>query len=234
MNRFSPTTPSSPSLSRVSARVLLLGLMALIAACSSPPTTRQDTPAPPGVQVFRYPGGQFTMTLRGSSCALELKGEIQAAAVRQIAVPLQAIEQAGCTRKTLVLDTTDGLLGDAITLGSMMRNRAYTTQVAPGVTCNTPCMMVFAAGTERWLSAAPVPARIAFSQIPPDADFGRRVCETELSRGQQLTLLRYLRAMLPAPTALAVYQKLEAANCRSTDVYGPQEALAMGLATAVR
>ncbi|WP_180683686.1 hypothetical protein [Tepidicella baoligensis] len=215
-------------------RLTLLGLAALLGACASPPPARQEAPTTPSTQVFRYTGGLLTVKTQGTTCLLELKGEIQAATVRQMTAPLQAIEQAGCTHKTLALDATQGVLGDAITLGSMIRNRGYNTQVAPGATCNTPCMMVFAAGTERWLPAEPVPARIAFSQIPPDADFGRHVCETELSRGQQLTLLRYLRAMLPPPTALAVYQKLEAANCRSPDVYGPQEALAMGLATAVR
>ena len=75
---------------------------------------------------------------------------------------------------------------------------------------------------------------MVFSRIPPDHDFGHQTCKSEPSRAQQLTLTRYLRAMLPEPTATAVYQKLLAADCRTADAYGTAEALAMGLATATR
>lgn len=41
-------------------------------------------------------------------------------------------------------------------------------------------------------------------------------------------------AMLPPPTARAVYLKLESANCQTPDRYGAAEAMAMGLATGLR
>lgn len=72
-------------------------------------------------------------------------------------------------------------------------------------------------------------ARIGFSQIPPDADYGRRQCETELSRGQALTLTRYLRAMVPSSTATTLFQRVVLADCRSTTYWSIAEAQANGL-----
>jgi hypothetical protein len=116
----------------------------------------------------------------------------------------------------------------------MLKNRNYDTQVQHGTTCLTPCLLVFAAGRQRVLPESSPPARIGFQQIPPDQDFGHRVCESELSYYQSLSLTRYLRAMLPAPTATAVFQKLKAADCQRTDYFGLPEALAIGLATGAR
>lgn len=219
---------------RTATAIPVLALAAWLTGCTSVPPPVAPVPTTPPVQAFPYTGGELRLRTQSGECVLELRGEIQAAALRQMHQALQAVDLSGCGRKTLVLHASRGVLGDAITAGAMLRNRGYATQVAAGTVCDTPCLMVFAAGVERWMPVAPQPARIAFSQIPPDADFGRQVCETQWSRGQQLTLARYLRAMLPSPTATAVYQKLEAATCRETEMYGPQQALSMGLATALR
>ena len=176
----------------------------------------------------------FLLRQQAQSCVLELRGAIDASTVRRIEAPLRSVERLDCARKVLLLRAEDGIVGDAITLGAMIRNRGYTTQVAPGGACRTPCALVFAAGIERWLPAEPQPARLVWTLIPPDADFGHRQCEAELSRAQQVTLMRYLRAMLPPQAALTAYQNLQAADCRSAVTTDPAQALASGLATTIR
>lgn len=183
---------------------------------------------------YPYDGGTLQTDTRGAACSITLSGDVNHNAVRRLGALLQEVENADCRAKRFVLNARDGALGDAVTLGAMLRNRHYDTEVMRGTTCNTPCLLVFAAGHERVLPESDPPTRLAFTQIPPDQDFGKGVCQTELNRGQQLTLTRYLRAMLPANTATAVYQKLVAADCQRTDQYGPANALAMGLATGTR
>lgn len=183
---------------------------------------------------FVHATGAWLADRRGDACTLELRGPVDEAAVRQAGAALQWVQQAGCTQKTFTLNSRSGVLNEAVTLGAMLRNRGYDTQLPPGAECATPCLLVFAAGQSRWMPQAPAKAQLVFSQVPPDQDFGGRVCQTELSRGQQLTLLRYLRAMLPPQTARAVYLKLESANCQTPDRYGAAEAMAMGLATGLR
>lgn len=214
-------------------------LAALLAGCATPlpPDRAAPTGAPTAagrVSSHPFEGGSLVADTRTAACTLTLTGEIHAGTVRRMTAALQDLDTPRCGHKRMVLNVTAGLLGDAITLGAMLRNRGFDTQVQAGSTCHTPCLLVFAAGNQRVLPEAPVPARLAFSPIPPDADFGHQSCQSEPSRGQQLTLTRYLRAMLPGPTATAVYQKLLAADCQHTDSYGPTEALAMGLATATR
>jgi hypothetical protein len=211
-----------------------LGLAASVAGCGSAPTGPSAGMPKPATTTHNYDGGQLTLNSTTNTCTVRLQGEINHSAVRRLGPLLQQVEQAGCRSKRLVLHATQGVLGDAVTLGAMLRNRHYDTEVGPGTRCETPCLLVFAAGHARVLAPSSPPSRLVFTQIPPDQDFGRGVCSTELSRGQQLTLTRYLRAMLPADTATAVYHKLQAADCQRSDAYGPAEALALGLATTTR
>ena len=222
----------SPQKLRWAALVVALWL----SACSSPPSTPVGSAAQPSKtpRQLVFEGGSIDISTAGGNCRVTLHGDIQNAAVRQMGLAFDTVEQSACRSKTLVLDNGSGWLGDAITLGAMSRNRSYDTEVKAGGTCYTPCLLVFAAGQNRVLPEAPMPARVGFSQIPPDQDFGQRQCKTELTQGQHLTLTRYLKAMLPSSTATAVYQKLLAATCDHTDAYGPAEALAMGLATSTR
>ncbi|MFN3612445.1 hypothetical protein [Tepidimonas sp.] len=180
---------------------------------------------------FAYDGGSLTARHMGAACELHWRGALHAGAVQRLRQALDAVGQRDCERRTLVLGAVDGAVGDAITVGAMVRNRGWDTALPPGGSCHTPCWLVFAAGTRRQMADGPTPARVVFSQIPPDADFGHQTCATELGRAQQLTLTRYLRAMLPPPTATTVYQKLLAADCRSAEAYGPQQARLIGLAT---
>lgn len=213
------------------ARYLLLCCMLIalsLGACSTGPSAPKAHPSTHNS--YRFEGGSVEVLVTGQSCQLTLHGEIHNGTQRSMSLALQAAETAACTHKVARLNTTQGLLGDAITLGAMLRNRGYDTELAPGSACQTPCLLVFAAGQQR---RTPEGTTLAFTQIPPDQDFGGQSCATELSQGQHLTLTRYLRAMLGTQTGTAVYRKILAATCSSTSVYGPAEALAMGLATPV-
>ena len=176
---------------------------------------------------------------RNGNCHIRLTGTLTDDTAHDLRYVMSVLEKTICRSKRVLIDLQGGLqsgqssntIGSAITIGSIIKNRGYDTQLPPGTTCLTPCMLVFSAGHRRLMLNALPPTRIGFSQLPPDADFGRGVCETELLAPQAQTLIRYLRAMLPITTANTVFQKLSAANCRSTDYLGPAEAEALGLAT---
>jgi hypothetical protein len=205
---------------------LAVVLLALAGCASSPPPTSPRAPAQDQLPL--------DVDRRNGNCHIQLTGPLDDEAVRSLRYVMTALEPAGCRSKRVLLDLQGGRVGSAITLGALIKNRGYDTQVQPGTTCLTPCLLAFAAGRQRILLPSVPPTRIGFSQIPPDADFGHQVCETELAASQAQALTRYLRAMLPVPTATAVYQKLTAATCQRTDYLGPAEALALGLATTTR
>lgn len=238
------SAPPTPADGRFAARTALrpwwrwsvwgvgLAVLAALAGCGTPAPRPGAASAPAtSDRDFGYDGGSVTATQTGAACELRWQGALHAGAVPRLRQALDAVDRQRCERRTLVLGAVDGAVGEAITIGAMVRNRGWDTAIAPGGLCRTPCWLVFAAGAQRHMADGPTPARVVFSQIPPDADFGRQTCATELSRAQQLTLTRYLRAMLPPPTATAVYQKLLAADCRSAEAYGPQQARLIGLAT---
>ena len=211
-----------------------LWLAAALAGCAAPlPPASPPAPTTSKQQVFPYESGRLLLETRGSTCRLTLQGALDHAAVRRIGPALQAASAAGCSQRTAVLQSTGGVIGDAITLGAMLRNRGYHTELPPGQTCDSPCILVYAAGLVRTAPAV-AGTGFRFTQIPPDLDFGRQTCATELSRGQQLTLARYLRAMLPEHTANAVYQQWLQADCRQSGQATPAQALAMGLVTTLR
>lgn len=212
---------------------MMLGLV-LLAGCTVTPPAPKEEETVSTSRHFVHATGAWLARQEAGTCTLDLRGPIDAAAVRQAREAFQWVEQANCRRTTLYVNGRQGQVNEAVTLGAMVRNRQYQTALASGSECGTVCMLVFAAGTQRWMAQQPTPAQIVVTQIPPDQDFGQRVCQTELSRGQQLTLLRYLRAMLPEPSALTIYRKLETADCRTADRYGPMQAQAIGLATGVR
>jgi hypothetical protein len=214
---------------------LLLALW--LAACASPPAAppvAAPAPADAGLRDYPYASGVLTVDTRQGTCRLTVRGALDAAAVRAIGPALQQLGTAACAVRTASLQSTSGVIGDAITLGAMLRNRGYHTELPAGQVCDSPCVLAFAAGAARVVHTGPPAAQIRFTQIPPDLDFGRQTCATELSRGQQLTLARYLRAMLPDTTANAVYQQWLQADCRTSGSASPAQALAMGLATALR
>lgn len=226
----------NPAFSTVPIRLrawLGIGLALVLAGCATPPPPSADSSerVAAGLSVHRFEGGRIDVDTRTPACRITLHGTLHLGTIQRLNTALAEVEQARCASKLAVLSAGTGSVSESVTIGAMLRNRDYSTQVQAGSTCLTPCLLVFAAGRERILPASNPPARIGYSQMPPDRDFGLRQCETELSRNQALTLTRYLRAMLPANTATAVYQKLLTADCKDTALHGPAEAMALGLAT---
>jgi hypothetical protein len=207
-------------------KALAAVVLALTGCAGAPPTASPKAPA--------YDQLPLEVERHGGNCHIRLTGPLDDEAVRSLRYVMTELEQTTCRSKRVLLDLQGGRIGSAITLGALIKNRGYDTQVQPGTTCLTPCLLAFAAGRQRIMLPSVPPTRIGFSQIPPDADFGHQTCETELLSSQTLTLTRYLRAMLPLATANTVYQKLTAATCQRTDYLGPADALALGLATTMK
>lgn len=214
-------------------RALTAALLALAGCASAPPPAPPTPPpaSPPPPAMERVP---IDVDRRDGNCHIRLRGPLDEYTARGLRHVMGELEPSACRSKRVLLDLEGGQVGSALTVGAIIKNRGYDTQVQPGTTCLTPCLLVFAAGRQRIQLPSVPPTRIGFSQIPPDEDFGRRVCETELTSAQALTLTRYLRAMLPVPTATAVFDKLKAATCRHTEYLGPAEAMALGLATTMK
>jgi len=245
---FSPVTPlpefEDPGIPAVlfkfTRRLAICGLLAL-AGCAAPPLPAErgaQAPALPGgseAPVFlRFGNSRLELQVQGQTCRLQWRGELPSDAVALMNQALYEIEQhQRCQRKIMALDLQGGDIGPAITVGAMLKNRQFNTELLPGSYCHTPCVLVLAAGRQRLLPDSSPPARLLLSQVRPDQDFGQATCATELSPGQQLTLLRYLRAMLPLPTATSLYEKIRQATCRSHETLGAPEALTLGLATGM-
>ena len=208
--------------------------IALLLGCAGAPPARSPVPAAP---IAARPGTPVDERLplevdrRNDNCHIRLTGALTDDTAHDLRYVMSALEKTNCRSKRVLINLQSGLIGSAITVGSIIKNRGYDTQLQAGTTCLTPCMLVFSSGRQRLMLNAVPPTRIGFSQIPPDADFGRGVCETELLGPQAQTLIRYLRAMLPVTTANTIFQKLSTANCRSTEYLGPAEAETLGLAT---
>ncbi|MCK9985119.1 MAG: hypothetical protein AzoDbin1_01591 [Azoarcus sp.] len=196
----------------------------VVAACGLAPTVEPDAKA----EHFPYQGGDVAAAQRGADCELALRGTLTPAAVSSLRLASDALAKLSCRGRTVVLDLGDGSVGAAITVGSMLRNRGFDTRIAAGSTCRTLCLLVFAAGTQREIAPD---ARLGFTQIPPDEDFGRANCETELDNRQMLNLARYLRAMLPGLTADYMLQQIRATDCRGVRELPASDAVTAGLAT---
>jgi hypothetical protein len=203
-----------------------VGLMAAIASIAT-----AAPQAAPVSETLHYDGGRLALTQGGGDCAITLHGDINPSAVRQLIMAFSELDRSNCLRKSLSLNASRGAVNAAITVGAMLRNRGYDTRIEDGSLCLTPCALVFMSGRERLLSGGAFPARIGFQQLPPDRDFGTRLCQTEPTRNQSLTLSRYLRAMLPSASATAILNKIGGADCNKIQFVGTREALTLGLAT---
>ena len=226
--------------SALSGAALLL-LTALLAGCAAPVTqppraapeaAAPPVPAPGSLHTIGFDGGSLLVDTRATACRITLSGAIHEDTVRRMHSAMQRIEAAHCTQRLLQLETGAAQVGSAITLGAMLRNRRFDTLVPAGRVCDTPCLLVFAAGIQRTLAHGAQPAQLAITQLPPDADFGQRSCRSEPNAAQQLTLARYLNAMLPEPTSSTVLRQVLAADCNGSARLGPEQALALGLATS--
>lgn len=206
-------------------RHLMLFVVVLLTACASP--TRPPAADKDGV-------ARIDLDSRAGRCEVNLTGDIDQNAVNRLSQSLAQLDQQGCRERWMVLNAPNGQIGAAVTMGAMLRNRNFNTRLAAGSECLTPCVLVFAAGRERVMSSSAPLARLGISRVPPDADFGTSRCEAEISRAQALTLTRYLRAMLPAPTAEAVFHVMAQADCRANLYWRPADVVGNGLVTALR
>ncbi len=214
---------------------------AVLVGCSTAPQPPQSatpsataTPAPKTYPPLPYSGGVISWPNPSNPCNLLIAGQVHDGAVQRARQAAQLAESAKCTAPVAQLKLSQARLGDAITLGAVLKNRNFSTELAPGAQCDTLCLLVFSAGGERWLPQPGAAARLVVTQVPPDADFGHQVCESEWSAGQRTTLTRYLRAMLPAATAADLLQKMQSADCKTSLPISATQAVALGLATGVR
>ncbi len=217
----------------------LLAAVLLLGACSAPPSIYpRGEPAPARsqlglMQVLAYDGGRLVVRAQGGQCSIALEGAINRAAGVQLNQAFEALLRSNCQQRWLVLDPSDAgsTIGAAINIGSAVRNRQYHTQIRPSARCNTPCAFVFAAGLER-IQPDTVPATfVVLTQVPPDSDFRRNACATEISPQQSQQMSRYLQAMLGVDPANEFMRQLLSATCERSVGLRPDFARPMGLTT---
>ncbi len=54
--------------------------------------------------------------------------------------------------RTIALDSPGGSVSDALAIGALIREKGFSTSVAPGALCASSCPLIFAGGTERFAS----------------------------------------------------------------------------------
>ncbi|TCS99894.1 hypothetical protein EDC36_101166 [Tepidimonas ignava] len=211
-------------------RALAVAALAVgLAGCGTPPRPVPSAPVPPPtVLELPYDGGRVTLTRDGALCALRWQGALHAGALQRLRQALDSDAARACHQRRAWLHGLDGALNDAVTAGAMLRNRGWGTAVPAATVCTTPCWLVLAGGQPRRVEAG---ATVVLTPLPPDPDFARGPCGGEPSRAQQLTLARYLGAMLPDPTAVALHRRVVEADCRAPPRLDATQALALGLAT---
>lgn len=203
-----------------------------LAGCAAPPPPAPGSATVPPTAAWTrlaYDGGEIAWRHDGSACRLHWRGAIHGAAVGRLRQALEALPSTACRQRVAELEGLDGVLNDAITAGSMLRNRGWDTMLVGSTPCPTPCWLVLAGGVRR---AMPDGGSLLLTPLPPDADFARGPCGGEPSRAQQLTLIRYLGAMLPDPTASALHRMVVTADCRHPARLTAGQARALGLAHA--
>ncbi|MCX7814684.1 MAG: hypothetical protein N2256_04235 [Tepidimonas ignava] len=203
-------------------------LAAGLAGCAAPPQPAPALQPPPTALELSYDGGRVALMRDGAACTLRWQGVLHAGALARLRQVLDSDSARACTQRRAWLQGLDGALNDAVTAGAMLRNRGWSTAVATSTVCTTPCWLVLAGGQPRRVE---VGATLVLTPLPPDPDFARGPCGGEPSRAQQLTLARYLGAMLPDPTAVALHRRVVGADCREPPRLDAAQALALGLAT---
>lgn len=83
----------------------------------------------------------------GTGGALTLTGTIEPGAAERFAAEIEA---RGEYVKTVRLDSPGGSVADALTIGSLIHEKALSTEVLDGNLCASSCPIIFASGTERW------------------------------------------------------------------------------------
>lgn len=101
--------------------------------------------------------------------------------------------------KTVALDSPGGSVTDALAIGRLIREKGYTTSVAPGSICASSCPLIFAGGTQRLATAE---SAIGVHQIyatTPAASLTERLqaAGNALSNAQKTTaeISRYINEM---------------------------------------
>lgn len=223
-------------INRISSKAaLILCLLLVLGGCSTPKTAPPPEPdAKTTSAATPSERSDIELDQRAGLCHVLLRGNLDEYTARRLRQTMSEIDLTACRSKRVLIDLQGGLVGSALSVGAIIKNRGFDTQIQPGTVCLTPCLLVFASGRERIMLPSVPPTRIGLSQIPRDEDFGHRVCATELTAPQALTLTRYLRAMLPLATANTVMQKLLAATCDRTEYLDAAAAQSLGLTTVVR
>jgi hypothetical protein len=164
-----------------------------------------------------------------SGGVLALTGTIDAGAADRVAAEMAA---RGEYITTVSLNSPGGIVGEALAIGRLIRERGYATRVDAGALCASSCPLVFAGGKERIATAQ---SAIGVHQIyaaAPGGDAALRLAAAgdAMSQAQSLTaeISRYLRDM--GVDAEVWLRALETPPNRLT-YFSPDELKRLNLAT---
>ena len=134
----------------------------------------------------------------GGGGVLTLTGTIDSGAADRFAAEIKA---RGEYVKTIALDSPGGSVGDALAIGKLIHDHAFTTSVAAGALCASSCPLMFAGGKKRLASAkAAIGVHVIYeatSQPLPSVLDARAAVGTAMSAAQRTTgeIERYLTDM---------------------------------------
>lgn len=155
-----------------------------------------DTPA--GPEVTTDPAAlsaPLSLTLRAGS-VLEMTGSIDPGASERFAAEVEA---RGEYIKSVALDSPGGSVPDALAIGTLIRDRGFSTSVASGALCASSCPLILAGGKTRLATAG---SAIGVHQIYASAPDGALLTDAAaagnaMSEAQKTTaaITRYLESM---------------------------------------
>jgi hypothetical protein len=155
-----------------------------------------DTPPGPAVTTDRaLLDAPLTVALK-SGGILEVTGTIDLGSSERFAAEVEA---RGEYIEVVALNSPGGSVNDAIAIGSLIREKGYTTSVATGALCASSCPLILASGAKRVVEREAavgvhqIYARVALGDLPT----GVKAAGEAMSDAQKTTavITRHLGAM---------------------------------------
>jgi hypothetical protein len=125
------------------------------------PTTVDTPPSKPLPQTKRAPGSDYVPQIRVPNARLremmsfELHGDGRLVATGAIMPGVakafaDEVEKRGTYVKTVVLNSPGGSVQDALSMGRLIREKGFSTEVENGSYCASSCPLMFAGGVQRF------------------------------------------------------------------------------------
>ena len=189
----------------------------------------------------RFPGGSIRISEFEGGCEIYIGpsygvdgtfpniNENLAAVFEQVA---NDADKRNCTSRTVLLNTSGGLVSEAMKIGRLIRMRGYDTKLPLSNQCSSSCGLIFIAGVKRTVltSTAEHNSRAGFHQLASIGPDGKKICIEPTALASQ-NFYKYAKDMLPARSAAIFHSWAMQTECNSMAEANVDALLSSGIAT---